>query len=133
MATFTFELVSPERQLFSGPVESVVVPGTDGDMTVLANHAPLITSLRPGMVAVNDGKGPSRRIFVRGGFADISGAGLTILAEQAIDAADINAEDVAQQLRNAEEDLRDAKSPELRIAAEEKLASFREMMAAVRN
>ena len=133
MAAFTFELVSPERQLFSGPVESVVVPGTDGDMTIMANHAPVMTSLRPGIVAMNDGKGQFRRIFVRGGFADISAAGLTILAEQAIAVEDIKAEDVAQQMRNAEEDLRDAKTSEARAAAEEKLAGLKEMMAAVRN
>jgi len=131
MASFTFELVSPERVLFSGPVEQVVVPGDDGDMTILANHAPVMTTLRSGIVAVSADKGAARRLYVRGGFADVTPAGLTILAEIAIPVEEINAEKLAGDIRNAEEDIRDAKSDEARKAAESKLAGLRAMQAAV--
>jgi F-type H+-transporting ATPase subunit epsilon len=133
MSTFHFELVSPERQLFEGPVESVVVPGSEGDMTVMANHAPLMTTLRAGVVAVSDGKGAARRLFVRGGFCDINASGLTILAEVAVPVEEIEPARVADQMKSAEESLRDAKSPEARERAEERLSGLKEMMAAVRN
>ena len=126
MATFAFELVSPERVLFSGEATSVVVPGSEGEMTVLANHAPVMTALRPGIVTV-DG---TRRLFVQGGFADITPAGLTLLAEQAVPVEEIDVEKVAQAIRNAEEDLRDAKTDDARIAAEVKLEGLRAMVAA---
>ena len=84
MAAFHFELVSPERLLFSGNVEAVVVPGAEGAFTVLQNHAPVMTVLKPGIVEVDETASKKARLFVRGGFADVSPAGLTILAEQAI-------------------------------------------------
>jgi len=133
MANFTFELVSPERILFSGPVAQVVVPGEDGDMTILANHAPVMTTLRAGIVAVSEDKGAARRLYVRGGFADVTAAGLTILAEQAIPVEEINLDKLAGEIKNAEDDLRDAKSDEARKAAEGKLAGLRIMQAVVRN
>jgi F-type H+-transporting ATPase subunit epsilon len=126
MATFAFELVSPERVLFSGEATSVVVPGSEGEMTVLANHAPVMTALRPGIVTV-DG---TRRLFVQGGFADITPDGLTLLAEQAVPVEEIDVEKVAAAIRNAEEDLRDAKTEEARLAAEVKLEGLRAMVAA---
>lgn len=132
MATFTFDLVSPERVLFSGPVEQVVVPGDDGDMTILASHAPVMTTLRAGIVAVSADKGAVRRLFVRGGFADVTAAGLTILAEKATPVEEINAEALAADIKNAEEDLRDAKAEDVRKAAEEKLHALRTMQAAIR-
>jgi F-type H+-transporting ATPase subunit epsilon len=132
MPTFHFELVSPAKLLFEGPVESVVLPGTDGDMTVLANHAALMTSLRPGIVTVADGKS-TQRLFVRGGFADINARGLTILAEQATPVEAMNAEVIAQQMKAAEEDLRDAKTDDAKRVAAEKLAQLKEAMAVLRN
>ncbi|MGL4727889.1 MAG: F0F1 ATP synthase subunit epsilon [Bosea sp. (in: a-proteobacteria)] len=84
MASFTFELVSPEKALFSGEVASVIVPSADGEMTVFAGHAPVMAVLRPGIVAIDDGKGTITRLFVRGGFADVGAAAVTILADQAI-------------------------------------------------
>lgn len=126
MATFSFELVSPERVLFSGEATSVVVPGSEGEMTVLANHAPVMTALRPGIVTV-DG---ARRLFVRGGFADITPAGLTLLAEQAVPVEEIDVEKVAAEIRNAQEDLRDARTEEARKAAEARLEALTAMAAA---
>ncbi len=134
MSTFHFELVSPERQLFEGPVESVVVPASEGDMTILPNHAPVMTTLRAGIVAVTEGKGGSAlRLFVRGGFADVNAAGLTILAEVALPVEEIKADQVAIQMQAAEEQLRDAKSDDAKAYAAEKLDGLKEMMALVRN
>lgn len=133
MANFTFELVSPERILFSGPVAQVVVPGEDGDMTILANHAPVMTTLRAGIVAVGEDKGAVKRLYVRGGFADVTAAGLTILAELAIPVEEINLDKLAGEIKNAEDDVRDAKSDEARKAAESRLAGLRTMQAVVRH
>ena len=132
MASFTFELVSPERVLFSGPVEQVVVPGDDGDMTIMALHAPVMTTLRSGIVSVTEDKGAARRLYVRGGFADVTANGLTILAETAVPVEEINADKLAAEIRNAEEDVRDAKADDVRRAAETKLANLRAIQAAVR-
>ena len=132
MASFTFELVSPERVLFSGPVEQVVVPGDDGDMTIMALHAPVMTTLRSGIVSVTEDKGAARRLYVRGGFADVTANGLTILAETAVPVEEINADKLAAEIRNAEEDVRDAKADDVRKAAETKLGNLRAMQAAVR-
>ena len=82
-APFPFELVSPERLLFTGQVDEVVVPGVEGEMTVLKDHAPLMTTLRPGVVDIGETGGKRTRLYVRGGFADVSPVGLTILAEAA--------------------------------------------------
>ena len=84
MASFAFELVSPERLLFGGDVESVVVPGTEGEFTVLKDHAPLMSTLKPGVVTVTETGAKETRLFVRGGFADVAPTGLTILAESAV-------------------------------------------------
>ena len=77
------DIVSPERLLLSEAVKSVTVPGTDGYFTVLGDHAPLMTTLKPGFITVLDNGGISHVYFVRGGFADVSPEGLTILAEEA--------------------------------------------------
>lgn len=79
---FSFSLVAPEREVFSGLVDQVDAPGVEGDFGVLPEHAPFMTALREGTVTVYDGS--ARRVFeVHGGFADVTPAGLTILAEQA--------------------------------------------------
>ena len=86
MARLHFSLVAPERELFSGEVDQVIAPGTDGQFGVLAGHAPFMTTLAEGDVTVLDGA--TRRVFsVRGGFADVTPAGLTILAQSASEAA----------------------------------------------
>lgn len=133
MATFSFELVSPERVLFSGLVVQVVVPGAEGDMAILASHAPVMTTLRSAIVSLTEDKGATRRLFVAGGFADVTAKGLTILAERAIPVEEINPEKVAAEMRAAEEDMRDAKSEDARNAAAEKLDSLKAMLAAVRH
>lgn len=127
-----FELVAPERLLMSEEVEQVVVPGSEGYFTVLKGHAPFMSTLRPGVVDVTPtGGGAAERIFVRGGFADVNAEGLTILAEQAIPLAEIDAETLAQEVRNAEEDVADAKDGEARDAAELKLNQLKEVQTAL--
>ena len=78
---FNFELVSPERLLFSEQVTAVVVPGSDGYFTVMANHAPLMSTIRPGVVEATLASGGTKKIFVRGGFVDVAGSSFTLLAE----------------------------------------------------
>lgn len=119
--TFTFELVSPERLLISEDAESVVVPGSEGDFQVLANHAPILTTLRAGLLDVVLPGGKERRIFVRGGFAEAGPESLTVLAQTAIDSADLDKAALAQEIKNAEEDVSDAKDDEARDKAQNKL------------
>jgi F-type H+-transporting ATPase subunit epsilon len=127
---FQFELVSPERLLMSEPVEQVVVPGAEGYFTVLKGHAPYMSTLKPGVVDVIN-SGETFRIFVRGGFAEVNPDGLTVLAEEAIPLADVDPEMLAQQVRNAEEDVTDAKDGAVRDAAETRLQQLREVQAAL--
>ena len=96
MAGLHFELVSPARLLFSGEVTSVTLPGTEGDMGIFAGHAPVLSTLRPGVVVVTKEGGATDRIFVRGGFAEVNPQGLTLLAETAIPLADLDAAALAQ-------------------------------------
>jgi F-type H+-transporting ATPase subunit epsilon len=125
-----FALVSPERELFNGEVDHVVVPGSEGEFGVLPNHAPVMSVIKPGALRVIDG-GVERRIFVNGGFADVTPEGLTVLAEEAIDIADIDTAELEQQLKNAQEDLRDANSEDKREVAQRALARLDAMKAAL--
>lgn len=93
-----FSLVSPAKELFSGEVDNVIAPGSDGEFGVLVNHAPFMTTLRNGVVRVLEGDTVKMRIFVRGGFADITSAGLTILAEEARMLDDVKTEDVQAEM-----------------------------------
>lgn len=101
---FTFELVSPEQLLASGEAEIVTVPGTEGDMGILVNHAPVMTSLRPGIVTAKMADGGESSYFVRGGFADIGPTGVTILAEFAIESSAMTREIFDEQKRLAQEE-----------------------------
>jgi F-type H+-transporting ATPase subunit epsilon len=131
MAAFHFELVSPEKLLFSGDVESVVAPGAEGQFTVLKDHAPVMTTLKSGVVTVAGGNGKVEKLFVRGGFADVSAAGFTILAELALPLSEIDVAKVDADITNAKEDLADAKTDDARRAAADKVAQLEEMRAAV--
>jgi F-type H+-transporting ATPase subunit epsilon len=125
-----FALVSPEREVFHGEVDHVVVPGSEGEFGVSPNHAPLMSVIKPGALKViNDGA--ERRIFVNGGFADVTPEGLTVLAEEAVDLGDVDAAQLDQQLKNAQEDLRDANTDEKRATAQAKLARLETMRAAM--
>ncbi|MEE4212186.1 MAG: ATP synthase F1 subunit epsilon [Parvularcula sp.] len=112
-----FSLVSPERELFSGQVDAVAVPGTEGTFEVRAGHAPLMATLSPGILEVHDG-GQVRRTFVKGGFADVSASGLTILAERAINDTELQGEVLTNERRDAEAVLADNdRTPEQELNA----------------
>jgi F-type H+-transporting ATPase subunit epsilon len=125
-----FTLVSPERELMSQDVDQVDIPGTEGWMGIFANHAPLMTTLAPGMVKIRDGS-DEKRIFVRGGFAEISPSGLTVLAEEAMPAEELNAEKIAQAIKDAEEDVADADTDEKKLTAQQSLDRLKELQTAL--
>jgi F-type H+-transporting ATPase subunit epsilon len=131
MAGLHFELVSPARLLFSGEVTSVTLPGTEGDMGIFAGHAPVLSTLRPGVVVVTKEGGATDRIFVRGGFAEVNSQGLTLLAETAIPLAELDAGALAQQVTNAEEDLADAVDNESKRKAQENLDHLKSVQSAL--
>jgi len=130
MATFHFDLVSPEKLLFSGDVEQVDVPGAEGDFGVLPRHAPLISTLRPGVIRVFEGREIKNRIFVAGGFAEVTPERCTVLAEEAVPVADIDAAAIEQQLKDLGDDLSDAKSDEEKAAIARRIAVRQAMRAA---
>jgi F-type H+-transporting ATPase subunit epsilon len=119
--TFHFELVSPEKVLLSEAVDQVVLPGADGDFAVLAGHAPLISTLRPGIMDITSG-GKQRRIFVKAGFVEVDPARLTVLAERAQDVSELN---VTAELEAARVDLAAATDDAGRARAESALTALR--------
>ena len=123
-----FDLVSPERLLVSEDVVSVVVPGSEGYLTVLENHAPLMTTLKPGVVEVAATSGTVRRIFVRGGVADINAAGLTILADEAVAVEDLDAATLDARIASAQQDIADHTGDYgSRVLAETRLSDLRDV------
>jgi F-type H+-transporting ATPase subunit epsilon len=105
------EIVSPERLLVSQTVQSVTIPGTEGYFTVMADHAPFMTTLRSGFITVSS-EGKTEVFFVRGGFVDVSPAGLTILAEESVPFSEFDHSDLQQQIKAAEEELARAETPD---------------------
>lgn len=131
MAGLHFELVSPARLLFSGDVASVTIPGTEGEMGIYPGHSPVLTTLRPGVVTVTRDDGAAERIFVRGGMAEVNPQGLTLLAEVAIPMAELSKDVLAGQVKDAEEDLADAKPGEATRKATEVLNQLRALHSAL--
>jgi len=128
---FKFELVSPERLLVSGEVEQVLVPGAEGDMTVLAHHAPVLTTLKPGVLDIGYPDGEHQRFFLRGGFAEVNPAGLIVLAETAIDLVELDAGQLVQAIKDAEEDVADASEDAARDRAQTRLDHLRQVQSAL--
>ena len=128
---FAFELVSPEKLVLSENALQVVVPGTEGYFTVMAHHAPVMATIKPGVVEVTLESGDEKRILIRGGFADVSPDGLTLLAEYATDLADFDMEELNQHIANAREDVGDAKSDSARDKAQLVLSQLEEAKAAI--
>lgn len=125
-----FALVSPERELFHGEVDHVVVPGSEGEFGVSPSHAPVMSVVKAGALRVlNDGA--ERRIFVNGGFADVTPEGLTVLAEDAVDLAEVDSAQLEQQIKDAQEDVRDATGDVARDAAQRTLTRLEGMRAAM--
>ncbi|MBI1178908.1 MAG: F0F1 ATP synthase subunit epsilon [Alphaproteobacteria bacterium] len=129
----SFELVSPDRLLMSAEVEAVMVPGGEGNFTVMPGHMPVISTLRPDVVDVYEswGGAPSTRIFVRGGFVDVALDRVTVLAEEAIDLATLDRSDLAQRVKDAAEDIGLAKTETERAQAQQVHDSLNELLSAV--
>jgi F-type H+-transporting ATPase subunit epsilon len=127
-----FELVSPERLLISEAVDMVVVPGTDGNFGVLPRHAPMISTLRPGVMDIYKGGQITQRIFVAGGFAEVTPDRCTVLADVAIPVAELDPDKAEQALKDAREDLADAKTDVDKKAAEKSVAVAQAMIEAAR-
>jgi F-type H+-transporting ATPase subunit epsilon len=128
-----FELVSPEKLLVSRAVEMVVVPGSEGDFGALPGHAPLISEIRPGIIAIFEGGQVQDRIFVAGGFAEVTNERCTVLAEQAMPLAEIDRVSADSELKNARDDLGDAKTDMDRAIAERRIAVAEAKLAALDN
>ncbi|MBM3545668.1 MAG: F0F1 ATP synthase subunit epsilon [Alphaproteobacteria bacterium] len=108
--TTEFELVTPEKLVFSERAEMVVVPGTEGLFAAMPRHAPFISTLKPGVLEVYEGGKVKQRIFVAGGFAEVTPERLTVLAEEAMPVADIDRGQVEAKLKDLKDDLAAAKS-----------------------
>lgn len=132
MATFKFELVSPERLVMSEDVDEVVVPGSDGDFGVLAGHAPFVSTLRPGVLEVHKANGEKARVFVLGGFAEVDPDSLTILAQHATNVAELTAGAFAQQVQTAQQAVADAKDDASRQRTQEVLDQLRDLEGTLR-
>ena len=115
--TFKFELVTPERMALSEDVAEVVVPGVEGEFTVLPGHAPVISALRPGVIEVVLPDASKTRIFVKGGFAEVDADHLTVLAERALAVEEMDAGSIAAELEAAEAELAAASDDAGRLAA----------------
>jgi F-type H+-transporting ATPase subunit epsilon len=126
-----FDLVSPERLLVSDVYDMVVAPGEEGDFGVLPGHSPLIANLRPGVIDIFENGVISDRVFVAGGFAEVTPDRFTVLAEEAIPVHEISAEAVKKRLRDAKQAYEEADSDAARDEAENAIAVAEAMLAAV--
>ena len=126
-----FDLVSPERMLLSEDVDMVTLPGAEGYFGVLAGHAPVISSLRPGVIEVTGGTTPNLRLFVRGGFAEVDAKKVIVLAEEAIPMADFDVAALDRRIADTEEDLAIAKTDAERARVSEQLDHLRQLRAAL--
>jgi F-type H+-transporting ATPase subunit epsilon len=130
MAALHFEFVSPERVLLSGDVDQVDLPGVEGDMGILAGHAPLVTPLRPGILTIINGG--SRDAFVAvGGIAEVGPAGLTVLADQAERRGEFDTARLASEIKDAEEDVADATDNAERDRLARRLEQLKTLQAAL--
>jgi F-type H+-transporting ATPase subunit epsilon len=130
MPALHFEFVSPERVMFSGDVDQVDLPGVEGDMGILADHAPLVTTLRPGILTIFNG-GARESVVVIGGIAEVSPAGLTVLADQATPRDDFDTAMLAAEIKDAEEDVADASDEAVRDRLARRLEQLRTLQAAL--
>lgn len=132
MPAFPFELVAPEKLVYSGEAESVIVPGTEGEFAVLKDHAPVISSLKPGVVVIEESTQAKLRLYVRGGFAEVAPSGLTILADQALPLDEVDAAKLDAEIEIFDDELERAGTDEARRIAAEKRDQLQELKAALR-
>lgn len=130
MAELHFEFVSPESVLFSGDVDQVDLPGAEGDMGILAGHAPLVTTLRPGIVTIYRG-GAREPVVVTGGFAEVGPAGLTVLADRAVARESFDLAVLSAEIKDAEEDIADATDTAVRDKLARHLAQLKALQDAL--
>jgi F-type H+-transporting ATPase subunit epsilon len=129
VATFRFDLVSPEQHLFSGEVEHVVVPGTEGEFGVLAGHAPVIAMLKPGILKILGRD--EQHFMVVGGFAEVSPEGLTVLADRAVPVEEVDPTLLASEIKDVEEDLADSTDQARRDKLQHKLDELKAVQEAL--
>jgi F-type H+-transporting ATPase subunit epsilon len=130
MATFHFDLVSPDHLVFSGEVDQVDVPGSEGDFGVLAGHAPYVATLKPGIVTVYIG-GEHKRMVVTGGFAEVSAKGLTILADMATTLEEFDRDHLAAEIKDTEEDAADSTDGRAKDRLEHRLSQLKALQQAL--
>ncbi|MDQ0456606.1 F0F1 ATP synthase subunit epsilon [Rhizobium paknamense] len=121
---FNFELVSPERLLISEKVREVVIPASEGEMTVMALHAPTMTTIKPGVVSVTFASGKTARYVVFGGFADVTPTGCTLLAESAVPVDELSGDALKRRIDIAQTELDNAEHHEHRSKLEHFLAEL---------
>ncbi len=127
--TLTFSLVSPERELFTGEVNQVDIPGTEGDMGILPNHSPLMAAIRTGAITVYTGSAETK-YFIQGGFADATPEGLTVLAERATPMANVTPEMIAAEIEKAKAAMKDLEGDAL-LLAEQNLQGLTDVASAI--
>ncbi len=127
-----FELVSPDQLLMSVEVDSVAMPGMEGDFGVLPGHAPLISALRAGVIEVEGASEGPDRVYIASGFAEVVADRLTVLAEEAVPVADLDRANIEQRIQDANEELSNAEEGEQRRLAEGKVGVLQEMLGAAR-
>ncbi len=130
MAELHLDFVSPESVLFSGGVDQVDLPGAEGDMGILAGHAPLVTPLRPGIVTIYRG-GAREPVVVTGGFAEVGATGLTVLADRAVARADFDTATLANEIKDTEEDVADSTDEAQRDKLARHLEQLKTLQAAL--
>ena len=131
MATFHFDLVSPEKLLFSSQVTQVDLPGAEGDFGVLAEHAPIVSTLRPGILVIYREAGEQLEVVVNGGFAEVGPAGLTVLADTAVPLDEFDLAVLAEAIKNTEEDVTDTKDDRRRDKLVHRLDQLRTLREAL--
>ena len=127
-----FELVSPDRLLMSVEADAVAMPGMEGDFGVLPGHAPLISALRAGIIAVEGGSEGPEQVYIAGGFAEVAADRLTVLAEEAVPVDDMDSTDIEQRIQEANDELAGAEDGEQRRLAEGKAGVLQEMLVSAR-
>jgi F-type H+-transporting ATPase subunit epsilon len=127
---FEFELVSPERLVLSEPVDMAVIPGSEGDFGVLAGHSLVISTLRPGVIEIWQGENVTNRLFVGGGFVEVSDTRCTVLADEAVPVGEINAAAAHTELERLRGELDEADTEDTRRLLELRLAVAEAKVAA---
>lgn len=126
-----FALVSPERLIASGDVQMVTLPGTEGEFGVMAGHAPIVVLLRPGVAVIErSANSAPERIFLSGGYAEVSNQGLTVLADDAIPVGELKRGEIEKRIKDATEDLSDATGDEARLKANTALQQLKDLLSA---